>query len=58
MDAYTQEYSRMTQCRHQESCFIPLDFDFDNRFLFGVGQAVLPDGSLDPDWEYTNKNHQ
>ena len=56
MDPDTQEYSRMTQCRHQEPCFMPLNFDFDNRFLFGVGQAVLPDGSLDPDWEYTDTN--
>ena len=35
---------------------MPLTFDFDNRMLFGVGQAVLPDGSLDKSMEYTNTN--
>ena len=56
MDPKTKEYSRMASCKHQEPCFMPLTFDFDNRSLFGVGQAVLPDGSLDPDWDYTDTN--
>ena len=56
MDPSTQEYERMASCKHQEPCFMPLTFDFDNRMLFGVGQAVNPDGSLDKTMEYTNTN--
>lgn len=56
MDPKTKKYSRMASCKHQEACFMPLTFDFDNRMLFGVGQAVLPDGSLDKSMEYTNTN--
>ncbi|GIR03369.1 MAG: hypothetical protein CM15mP12_9000 [Gammaproteobacteria bacterium] len=56
MDPSTQEYERMAACKHQEPCFMPLTFDFDNRMLFGVGQAVNPDGSLDKKMEYTNTN--
>ena len=54
--AKTKKYSRMASCKHQEACFMPLTFDFDNRMLFGVGQAVLPDGALDKSMEYTNTN--
>ena len=56
MDPETKKYERMAACKHQEPCFMPLTFDFDNRMLFGVGQAVNPDGSLDKTMEYTDTN--
>ena len=56
MDPKSGEYERMASCKHQEPCFMPLSFDFDNRMLFGVGQAVNPDGSLDKTMDYTDTN--
>ena len=56
MDSKTGNYKKMQSCKHQEPCLYPLDFDLDNRHVFAVGQAVLADGTLDPDWEYTDTN--
>ena len=46
-------FKKMWSCENREACFHPTTFDFDNRHLFGVGQAINVDGSVH---EYTNTN--
>ena len=49
MDANSKSYSKISYCRHQEPCFMPISsspFDFDNRHMYGVGQAVYADGTI------------
>ena len=56
MDVDSEEYTKISYCRHQEPCFMPLGsspFDFDNRYMYGVGQAVYADGSV---YEVTDTN--
>ena len=56
MDVDSEEYTKISYCRHQEPCFMPLGsspFDFDNRHMYGVGQAVYADGSV---YEVTDTN--
>ena len=45
-DSKNDSYEKIASCRHQEACFMPLGFDIDNKTILGVGQAVLPDGSI------------
>ena len=33
-------FKKMWSCENREACFHPTTFDFDNRHLFGVGQAI------------------
>ena len=46
-------FKKMWSCENREACFHPTTFDFDNRHLFGVGQAINVDGSIH---EYTDTN--
>ena len=46
-------FKKMWSCENREACFHPTTFDFDNRHLFGVGQAINVDGSVH---EYTDTN--
>lgn len=46
-------FKKMWSCENREACFHPTSFDFDNRNLFGVGQAINIDGSVH---EYTDTN--
>jgi len=46
-------FEKIWSCENREACFHPLTFDFDDRHLFGVGQAINPDGSIH---EYTDTN--
>lgn len=46
-------FEKMWSCENREACFHPTTFDFDNRHLFGVGQAINVDGSVH---EHTDTN--
>ena len=46
-------FKKMWSCENREACFYPTTFDFDNRHMFGVGQAINVDGSIH---EYTDTN--
>lgn len=49
MDANSDSYTKISYCRHQEPCLRPVSsspFDFDNRHMYGVGQAVYADGTV------------
>jgi dipeptidyl aminopeptidase/acylaminoacyl peptidase len=45
---YNQDgsYKKISSCRHQDACFVPISFDIDNKTILGVGQAVKKDGSI------------
>jgi dipeptidyl aminopeptidase/acylaminoacyl peptidase len=46
-------FKKMWSCENREACFRPTTFDFDDRYVFGVGQAINVDGSVH---EYTDTN--
>jgi dipeptidyl aminopeptidase/acylaminoacyl peptidase len=46
-------FKKMWSCENREACFHPTTFDFDDRYVFGVGQAINVDGSIH---EYTDTN--
>ena len=52
-NAVDGSFKKMWSCENREACFHPTSFDFDDRHVFGVGQAINVDGSVH---EYTDTN--